>query len=208
MESICDLIDMFFNDLIRNYPESTRFVLYRMYYAGENIFPKENLIEEGAFASWSLSLLSDGSIRYNMNVDSKLTDCPVVLRWQKIHEIAGHLGQVHQRIEQVGLTTWLGEKEEFFVFSEHSVAFAEKAFLDALPDRVITRDLANIQDTSCRAGMLREVSFRTGLTVEDYTALKHYGGFQPTYDPAKVFIREDIKAWATTQAVSRDQMYR
>ena len=104
---------------------------------------------------------------------------PFHLRWNKIHEIAGHIGQMHQREEQIGSNARIeelcGPDKSFGRFMEQSIAPAEKHLLDALPQNIIERAILAIADTRKREDARLILSGRTGINMHLYIKLVHRG---------------------------------
>ena len=100
LKSVSNKLDIYFDDIIRNYPIKTQEILKRMYYDNENVRVL------GRFLYWQgiggLAEVKDAGKHYFAHISHKDMQCPVFLRLTKIHEIAVHIGQFHQRISQVG----------------------------------------------------------------------------------------------------------
>ncbi len=172
LETVCRKIDNFFEDLIREYPDETQSLLRSMYYDDCNVVPVRS-IEQGSQASWNLSAGEDG-IEYKMVLDERLFDTPILAKWNKIHEIAGHIGQVSHRIDMVGLDQWLEEvnNNSFRKFTELSIAPAEKALLDAIPETVIEGELKRL-DKSIQSTMRHDIHIRREMDYDQYVRLRH-----------------------------------
>lgn len=173
-EIVCTKIDRYFDDIIRGYPESTRQLLHDMYEDKENkyIDSSKTSIEEGQQANWQLDHSENGN-HFQMVIDTRLRNCPVTFRLNKIHEIAIHIGQAHQRLEQVGADTFFRELGTFRKFTEQSVVLAEKILHDALPREIIARDLENIRHTSIFEVMEKDCLARKVINFDDYLHMQH-----------------------------------
>jgi hypothetical protein len=174
-DEVCEKLDRFFDDLIRNYPPKAQSLLKGMYYEDENIFSVPDAIENRWEANWVVSR-ENGMISYEMRVDVNLVDCPVLLRCNKIHEIACHLGQVHERISEVGfdgLMKDLQGETPFRRLLEQSVAPAEKMMVDAIPMRIFEEDLALIPKDSARDSTRADILYRKEISYDAYVRLCH-----------------------------------
>ncbi len=164
-ETVCAKIDAYFDDIISGYPNDTQKLLRNMYYKNKDVVPVDGLMEgERAMAVFSCGpLLSIFGVRtgYKVEVDSRLISLPITSRWLKVHEIAGHVGQDHQRINQVGYDAWLEEWESgaFKKFTEQSVGLSEWVLLKALPVELLLNELQNIPyDSGEKSKMLELIT--------------------------------------------------
>jgi hypothetical protein len=138
-DEVCRKIDAYFDDTIRNYSAQTKQLLRDMYYRNTNVIWDLRL-QDGSQANWSLE---PNGLIFKMFIDSRLRECPIQVRLNKIHEIAVHIGQAHQRIEQIGYDAFMDELPTFRKFTEQSAAPVEKILYDVLPSAVIERDLSH-----------------------------------------------------------------
>lgn len=171
-ENACAKIDAYFDDIIRDYPKSTQKLLCEMYYENKNVDASQTSIEQNTQANWTLNHSQDGNV-FKMVIDSRLFNCPLNLRLNKIHEIAIHIGQAHQKIEQVGWDAFFRELSAFQKFTEHSAALAEKILYDALPAKVLEHDLSKIHDKGIREAIAADYAARKKTTFDDYVHLQH-----------------------------------
>lgn len=65
---VVDKLDLFFDDVIRNYPAATQDLLRRMYYEDNGIVIQEDLLKEGTQAYWEGDREGE-EITYRMVVD-------------------------------------------------------------------------------------------------------------------------------------------
>ncbi|MDP1574637.1 MAG: hypothetical protein Q8L78_06880 [Coxiellaceae bacterium] len=172
-ETVCVKIDAYFDDIIRNYSDSTKQLLCDMYYNNKNVKSLVNTIENGSAANWRIRYKNKNRLVFEMTIDQKLRLCPIQFRLRKIHEIAVHIGQAHQIIEQVGLDTFISGLSTFQKFTERSVAFPEKILFDSLPKNITDRDILKIPQSLTRRIMANEVAFRKAMSISDYLHLKH-----------------------------------
>lgn len=170
--AVCQKIDRFFDDLIRNYPESTQDLLRAMYYDEANVLDVEKAIEQSYQANW-FQYADETGIHYEMEIDCRLHASPIMCRWNKIHEVACHIGQTDQRIAQVGLDRWQKEFNSFQRFTELSIAPAEKMLLDALPWNIIKEDLAYMNDASVASIVKNDIRTRKKMPYDEYVKLQH-----------------------------------
>lgn len=171
--NVCDKLDDFFDDIVRGYPDDTRELLTDMYYNNTNIDFNGHTLEGGSFANWHIGGTYN-DLRYSMSVDSRCYNSGVFFRWNKIHEIAVHIGQAHQRVQQVGVDAFLEEVDsgDFNRLTELSVAPTEKMLLNALPIGVIEREL-NVYN-ECAGDILRDdILIRKDMAYDSYMRLQH-----------------------------------
>lgn len=204
-KEVCEKIDAYFEDIIRDYPVETQQFLREMYVDKENkyIYSSKKSIEKGDFARFNLTKNErTGSLSYQMEIDPRLRACPITFRLNKIHEIAIHAGQHHQRIGQVGLDTFVRELEAFNKFTEQSVLLSEKILYDALPEEVIARDLDNICEMPGFEIVENEHLVRKEENIDDYVHLQNrydYLNFTPSDHEA--FLRnKQVSAFLDTTA--------
>lgn len=175
-QTICDKLDDFFDDIISGYPDETQNLLRDMYYNNTNVVFDGHTIEGGSFANWHLTGSCDDLV-YSMTVDSRCYDADIFFKWNKIHEIAVHIGQAHQRIQQVGVEDFLKEVEnqDFNRFTELSVAPVEKILLDALPENIIKQELSYYHGP-VRDILENDLVNRRRMGRDDYMRLQHRHG--------------------------------
>ena len=172
-KTVCQKIDSYFDDLIKNYSDSTKQRLRDMYYNNTNVKSSQALITEKKWANWSFTANEHG-ICFEMLFHPCLLDCPVMLRWNKIHEIAIHIGQVCEQIENVGLDVFMDDRLSIFrKFTEQSAALAEKILLDALPENIIKRDLNKIKTSPYYDVIKSDLQSRKSISFLDYLRLPH-----------------------------------
>lgn len=195
-DEVCKKLDDYFDDIIRTYPKTVQTLLRGMYYDDISVEPVENSLEKGYQANWQVAY--DGqNIQYKMVIDSRLLASPIMLRWNKIHEIGGHIGQVCQRIEQVGVGAWMEEINNgtFGKFLEQSIAPAEKLLIDALPLKAVEQDVLSLTDLNIRTLMIGEVARRKEFDLDKYIRLQHRPGDNITETDHQLFIhRSDMQA--------------
>jgi len=165
-------IDLYFNDLIQGYPHETQEILRSIYNNDQDIILIDGIMNN-LQANWNLSA-NDKGIKYTMLLDKQLYKSPLLTRWNKIHEIAGHIGQVSHRISVARLDQWLDEvnSNAFAKFTEMSIAPAEKMLVDALPEKLIETELSYL-DHNIRGIMKHEISRRRTSDYTRYTHLEH-----------------------------------
>jgi hypothetical protein len=142
----CRKLDRFFDSISRGYPKGTRNFINTMYHENHGIFPLR-LESQGAYGAWNL--YEDKSAPSGVHVvfiEQGLYDLPLVSRFIKMHEVAVHAGQAHQRISEVGIRRFLRENKDgdFYTFTEQSAALQENVLLNALPPNLIAMDLASV----------------------------------------------------------------
>lgn len=176
-ESICKKIDKLFDDITNGYPDKTRQLVREMYYNNEGVFPLHRQAEEeNAFATWQLFRDQyDPEGTHCVFIDQDLYPCQIVNRFCKIHEIAGHAGQAHQRISKAGFDTFIQEYQSgiFSAFTDQSVCLSEKMLVDALPSRLIAADLASSQSKPSAQAFMSEFLRLKKFSYGDYTSLSH-----------------------------------
>ncbi|HYO22730.1 MAG TPA: hypothetical protein VER36_10015 [Flavisolibacter sp.] len=193
-----DKLDLFFDDVIRNYPAATQDLLRRMYYEDNGIVIQEDLLKEGTQAYWEGDREGE-EITYRMVVDERIAKCPILLRMNKLHEIAGHIGQFHQAVSQAGVDDVLQEhgNGQFRVFMEQSVTLNEKMLLHAIPESIMDEDLSSLGEPD-RTTIKWDITDRKHLSVDDYVRLKHRSteGNLPNDAKHSVFLcRPDVRAF-------------
>ena len=196
---VCQKLDDFFDDLIRDYAPNTQKILREMYHEYFWIYPvKPTSLDEGMLATWYMTV-DDGNASFRMKVNEDMVDCPVTFRWLKIHEIAAHIGQAAERVSQVGIDKAVKEfnDEDLNGFLEQSVTLAEKMIIDAIPMRIFDMDIDCIQNPSSRDFLRLAVKQLKDTSLQDYTRLKH----RPDEDRvneeghARFFQRADVAAF-------------
>lgn len=168
---ICSKIDHYFEDIIRDYPDSTKSFIREMYYNDKNIV-EEDLISKGGQANWHLNHYETHD-DFRMTIDPNISHAPILFRLDKLHEIGVHIGQAHQRMEQQGFDQLKKEDKAFNRFTEQSVAIAEKFVFDALPMEVIERDCSYISDPTIRELIENDCWVRKTMSFDNYVSLKH-----------------------------------
>ncbi len=130
------------------------------------------------FAEWRVGL-GEGpqASAHRIFIERTLAPCPIVKRFLKIHEIAGHAGQAHERIAQIGLLSFLMTElptKDFHFFAEQSAALPEKMLIDALPARIIAADLKKgATDMKVAGAFLKNFIWSKKFTYRDYSMLLH-----------------------------------
>lgn len=203
-QTICDKLDDFFDDIISGYPEETQELLNDMYYNNTQVSFNGNTLETGAFANWHINGDYD-NLNYSMSVDSRCYDAEVFFRWNKIHEIAVHIGQAHQRIQQIGIEDFLKEIEnrDFNRFTELSVAPVEKLLLDTLPENIIAQELSYYNDLAHEI-LENDISVRRNMKYDHYMRLQHrvhscaLTASITEDDVARLHSREDVQQFNNT----------
>jgi hypothetical protein len=205
LEGASKKIDSYFEDLVRAYSRSTRALLRNMYYGGEDnrndtdsyVAAQERLLREYKSAAETTPVNNEnGHVEYETLIDSHLMDCDIIARMLKIHEIAGHIGQMNTRVEQVGAEVFGNEWEgrAFQVFIEQSATLAEKMLIDALPARLLIEDAQlsgggrrGTLKALTRQGKLTDLLAEKDMPIEDYIRLAHYAGMDLTEEEHKRF---------------------
>jgi len=162
----CVKLDAYFDDVIRNYPESTKRLLRDMYYRDKNVSLVEQLVETGCRAR-AICKGNKFGVHFSVEIDKGMAISPIDVRMLKMHEIAVHVGQQHQRIEQVGMAKFFQAKDQFSKFTEQSVAIMEKIMIDSIPEGVI------LQSGSDLFVYLDNTNVGKKTTVDDYLHLAH-----------------------------------
>jgi len=142
-KTICDKIDLYFDEIIQPYPEEIKKVLQGMYYKNSNVMEVRSA-ESGILANWNAGVslgtkTKTNTITFTMVIDFRLVNCPIFYRLLKIHEIAVHIGQFYQLFLQ---TADLKEDMPIFrKFTEQSAALLEimncNAFTTCAEDNAI-----------------------------------------------------------------------
>ena len=204
-DDICAKLDGLFDDITEGYPKDTRELVSAMYYEDMGVFPVVDLIrEQAAFATWQL--FQDEEEPQGVHVillDVGISDCRIVEKFCKMHEIAGHAGQAHQRISQIGVEGFLKECDKgiFNTFTDQSVSLAEKVMLNALSMTVIGNDLAGADDKKAATAFFNQFYDMKRYNYEDYTLLLHRSQFCPiaanlsVQDYNRFHAREDVKSF-------------
>jgi len=158
---VCDKIDGYFEDIIRNYLPPTQTLLRKMYYEDKNVTYG---FHPGSAGTCSIKESKNDDIFVTIN--SQVENRPIAVRMIKIHEIAVHAGQLHQRIAQVGFDTYSRERNQFYKFTEQSVSLSEKILLDALPDKILSQELGRLE-------WKYELYDDQDMSVDNYVHLQH-----------------------------------
>lgn len=199
-QEVCRHTDRLFDNLILGYPNDIQILLNDMYYNNRNIVPLKGFIEYGAQANWRFESNKTGQ-KYSMIIDERLLACPVILRWNKLHEIAGHIGQAAHCVKEVGVQAFSSEfnaqSEQLQKFFEISVAPYEKVFLDSLPAKAIEEDVSKIEDGAIEKIMLNDIETRRRVSPYDYVRFIHRKDCLPHIDEM------DIKQFCLHPAVIR-----
>lgn len=202
-DQICTKLDGLFNDITEGYPSETRSLVRAMYYENEGVFPITDLInEQAAFATWQV--FQDEEEPQGVHVvfiDQAIAPCKIVEKFCKMHEVAGHAGQAHQRISQIGINDFLKECASgvFNKFTDQSVSLAEKVILNALSMTMIDRDLAEATDKRAATAFFNQFYDMKRYNYEDYTLLLHRSRFCPiaadlsVQDYNRFHARDDVK---------------
>jgi len=165
-------IDSLFDELIVGYPDETKFLLRRIYYGRELLSDQPGLVAEGSVAA-ARAVLDNGKMSFDVRVDPILRKVPTLFRLTLIHEVAVHIGQMHQRMSQVPFETYRGQREAFLKFSELTAALVEKRVSDLLPVDVLMDDLRrNIADPVTRERLMEHVRFRHKSRFDQYPWLR------------------------------------
>ncbi len=191
IEEVSQKLDRYFDDIIRNYPKSTRKFLNHMYYSdsevGDDIiykykFEKKYQKKESPltinYGNWNISYhttCDNKIVTYTATFDPLLRECPIIYKISKMHLIATNLGQIHQCIEFVGKDQFSEkyDNDHFILFLEQSAAPAEKILINALPYSVIDRDLKGATSRHVEFIIKHDMCIRRLVTYNDYAQLKH-----------------------------------
>ena len=175
IQMACKKIDVYFEDVIRNYSRNTQKLLRDMYYNNKNVRPKKNLIKDKSYqANWSVSY-ANKRLEYFMTVDEDSMASPLTHKRNKIHEIAGHIGQIADRAEKLGAKKVFDELDgdKLRVFLERSVTFMEKELIDAIPQKLMKESISLIKDASCRETIEKNHSYVSNMSKRDFTNMRH-----------------------------------
>lgn len=204
-EEVCAKLDALFDDITQGYPADTRNLVRAMYYEDTGVFPLHGLVvEQSAFAMWQIFQDEETVDGVHVTfIDQALIGCPITAKFCKMHEIAGHAGQAHQRISQIGLDGFLVECSSgvFNSFTDQSVSLAEKVILDAMPMHILQRDLRYSPDAQVAKLFLNEFGALKRFDYEDYSLLLHRVPFCPVAANLSVesherfHEREDVAAF-------------
>lgn len=213
-KTICRKIDLLFDIITSGYPNNTRLLLLDMYFNNRNVHPMDGYLEQGTQANWTVCM-HDLFVGYHMTIDRRLMQCPILQRLNKIHEIAGHIGQANQRIRAVGFDQFEEEmhSNKFHIFTEQSIALVEKMLIDALPEKVIKADIKNIQDPRMRSEMLKDFKIRRALDYDRYSRLAHRKKSCPASammtekDYQQLHDRPDVSAFDERMRQKMDQLH-
>jgi hypothetical protein len=199
-QEVCHRTDRLFDNLILGYPSDIQLLLKDMYYNDRNLVPLKRSIEYGAQANWEGHFQRTGQ-EYFFKIDERLLDCPVILRWNKLHEIAGHIGQVAHCVKEIGAQAFIGEinaqNDWIKKFLEISVAPFEKVFLDGLPAKIIEEDISKIGDKAIEEEIFNDIKIRRSMSPHDYVRLQHRKDCPPRIDEI------DIKKFCKHPAVMK-----
>lgn len=215
---VCAKLDAYFDDIIRNYPESTKRLLRDMYYRDKNVLIGR-VYETPYGAALAMVKSNRFGVHFSVKLDKRVATSPIAVRMLKMHEIAVHVGQYHQRIEQVGIEKFFQECDQFGNFTEQSVAIIEKIMVDAVPKRVLIQSeslkASNIfhafktsfdfyLDSVFKTGFdfyLDNTDRRKNTTVDDYLHLAHYKGLKLTPFDHELFLQNpNVDAFLKSQA--------
>lgn len=196
-------LDAFFDDLIRAYPPETQGVLRMMYHDNENIWSvdtsRDQTLQQGFEANWQLRGDGAGCVVFDMLVDARLCETDILLRCAKIHEIAGHIGQAHERLLNAGYDQFMDDlrRGPLQLFLEQSIAPAEKMLIDALPEPLVAADLARIEDADMREAAGNTLRKGKARSYDDYIRLHHRpeGQELPEAAHAALHTRPDLAAF-------------
>jgi hypothetical protein len=210
-ETACKKIDRFFDDLIRNYPPDTREVLRNMYYENANIYSVENAPGNRMEANWRLHHEGAGIAVFEMLVDVRLCESEIFLRCTKIHEIAGHIGQAHERLQAIGFDEFMHEVREgtLGLFLEQSIAPAEKMLVDVLPMALVESDLLLIASQDMQDAVRTDIMRRKSHDYDSYIQLTHRQGLCAvstglrSADHNRLHARPDLQAFGRYMAATQ-----
>src|SRR3990167_5699746 len=129
-ETISQKLYDYFEDIINGYPASTKTLLKKIYYENQNVVLVDTFLKPGSEGLSAICYLSHNNTTYThsfeIHIDINIFAAPLHAKLLKIHEIAIHVGQHHQRILEVGMEEHSKESKLFQKFTELSVAPAEK----------------------------------------------------------------------------------
>ncbi len=179
------VIDEYFDELISQYPESTRTLLREIYYDQKHISVSETDLgfESDAtgsvmkYANWQMDKTHDQPARWTVTVDADVRRSPILFRLNLIHEVAIHLGQAHQRAQKVGLVEFAKEGGGAFrKVTELSAAVAENQLLQWLPFEVFAADVkAAVRDKVKSDFILADYYARRERKLDQVLTLSHRG---------------------------------
>jgi hypothetical protein len=173
----CGKLDDYFDDLVRKYPRDIRIMLGDMYYNSAGLIIEEGMLEKTRRRGHCELARKEGDEDgyCAIRIDAHIYECPLLLRCTKIHEIAGHAGQMAERVEKIGYDAWKKEADSgaFTRFTEQSIAPAEKMMFDALPSDLLGEDLDFMMDQKARGDVALFIMRDRAMAYDDYTRLKH-----------------------------------
>jgi hypothetical protein len=185
-------IDGFFIEVIKGYPEPTQNLLKRIYFENANqVYTKSYFLNSQNLANWHYG--KKGIDGFSVEFDDGLRDAELLRKLLLVHECAVHIGQMDQRLRQIGPKNFVAEHAErdSYFFTEMSAALAEKTSLSALDFSVVEAETNRISDPIVRAATLGLLYAMSRLSPKQYIELLHRReALPPTPTQVEEFLRE------------------
>jgi hypothetical protein len=181
-------VDAFFDEVIKGYPEATQEKLKTMYYQNANqVFTKDLYVKSLMMANWHHG--KNGIQGFSVEFDESVKDAELIRKLFLIHECAVHIGQMDQRVGQVGAKQLAEEhgSQDGYVFTEMSAALAEKTVLSSIDFSVVEAETSKITDPIVRAGALAAFYLMNRMSPKDYVELMHR---KEAWAPTPAQVRE------------------
>jgi len=155
------------------------------------VYTKGLYLNSSQLANWHLN--KNNIQGFSVEFDEGFRDAELIRKLFLIHEAAVHIGQFHQRAQQVGAKQAAEEHgtQDGYMFTEMSAALAETTVLSSLDFSVVEAETNKISDPATRLGTLSTLYLMKNISPDQYIELLHRReSVTPTRAQVEEFLRD------------------